>query len=110
MACVTCITYLAWLVSHVSQVIFLLLFSPCPPDGGPVEQVEQAEQHGKQNKEAEVRHCIVVFLPLGAVQLPQFHLQKYPRVLYESCKHKHYAGYQPGFYGSQAVSLKFIEI
>jgi hypothetical protein len=38
--------------------------------------VEQAEQHGEQNKETEICHCVVILLPL-AIELPQLHLEKY---------------------------------
>ena len=85
--------------------LFLLLES-VPAYGGPVEDVEDAEQNGEEDEECEVGDGVVVLLLLGPGELPHLHLEEDAGVLHQGGEHKDNAGDQPRLDGSQAVCLE----
>ena len=54
---------------QISQVVLQLFLGSCPPYCAPIEEVKKTKENRKENEEAEVGSCIVVFLSLGSTEL-----------------------------------------
>ena len=85
--------------------LFLLLES-VPTYGGPVEDVEDAEQNGEEDKECEVSDGVVVLLPLCPSEFPHLHFEEDAGVLHQGSEHKDNAGNEPSLNGSETVRLQ----
>ena len=81
------------------------LVHPCPPDWGPVQQVEQQEQEREDYEVGEVSHDVQVLLILLAPHLPDLHIEKYPGVFKQGGKYKGNTAEKPGLHGREPVSL-----
>lgn len=85
--------------------LFLLLES-VPTYGGPVEDVEDAEQNGEEDKECEVSDGVVVLLLLGPGEFPHLHLEEDAGVLHQRREHEHDAADHPRLHRREALRLE----